>query len=67
MMTTFHNRLAAICEHFEKDHDDLRMKRELSRLQIDVEKSIKRAFRTNDGTDDLEQLLTIVDRNMEAL
>ena len=66
-MTTFHNRLEAITAHHERDNDDLRMKRELSRLQMDIEKSIKRAFRANDDTSDLEQLLVVVDRNMEAL
>ena len=57
MNSTYGIRLQAIKEHFSRDSDNLRFSRELSRLQIDVARTLKRCLDAGDEScSELEDL-----------
>jgi len=58
-------RYSAINEHYHMDRDKLRFKRELSRLELDIARSIKRHVRANDSCESLMDLHDFVCSKME--
>lgn len=67
MTTVYHIRFLNILDVFGKDKDELRLKRELMQLELDINRAIKRNTEDDYSTEQLEMIYEKVDSVLDDI